>query len=54
MPPRVEYSLTRKGVALVPLIDDMRRYGREWLGVEDGPDDGSCSTTASPTVVAAA
>ena len=23
-----------KGEALVPLIDDMRRYGREWLGVE--------------------
>ena len=36
VPPRVEYSLTAKGRALVPLIDDMRRYGREWLGVEDG------------------
>ena len=36
VPPRVEYSLTPKGTALVPLIDDMRRYGREWLGVEDG------------------
>src|ERR671924_421727 len=36
VPPRVEYSLTPKGEALVPLIDDMRRFGREWLGVEDG------------------
>ena len=33
VPPRVEYSLTAKGRALVPLIEDMRRYGREWLGV---------------------
>jgi DNA-binding HxlR family transcriptional regulator len=31
----VEYSLTGKGRALVPLIEDMRRYGREWLGVDD-------------------
>jgi DNA-binding HxlR family transcriptional regulator len=35
VPPRVEYSLTLKGEALVPLIEDMRRYGREWLGVQD-------------------
>jgi DNA-binding HxlR family transcriptional regulator len=35
VPPRVEYSLTPKGEALAPLIDDMRRYGREWLGVDD-------------------
>ncbi len=33
VPPRVEYSLTEKGEALAPLIEDMRRYGREWLGV---------------------
>ena len=35
VPPRVEYSLTEKGQALAPLSDDMRRYGREWLGVDD-------------------
>ena len=35
VPPRVEYSLTDKGEALVPLIEDMRRYGREYLGVDD-------------------
>jgi DNA-binding HxlR family transcriptional regulator len=33
VPPRVEYSLTEKGRALVPIIDDMRTYGREWLDV---------------------
>ena len=31
VPPRVEYALTDKGRALVPLIEDMRRFGREWL-----------------------
>jgi DNA-binding HxlR family transcriptional regulator len=31
VPPRVEYALTEKGEALVPLIEDMRAYGREWL-----------------------
>jgi len=31
VPPRVEYSLTEKGEALVPLIEGMRSYGREWL-----------------------
>jgi DNA-binding HxlR family transcriptional regulator len=35
VPPRVEYSLTTKGRALVPLIEDMRRYGQEWLGVRE-------------------
>jgi DNA-binding HxlR family transcriptional regulator len=31
VPPRVEYELTDKGKALVPLIEDMRAYGRRWL-----------------------
>jgi DNA-binding HxlR family transcriptional regulator len=31
VPPRVEYGLTEKGQALVPLIEDMRAYGRRWL-----------------------
>jgi DNA-binding HxlR family transcriptional regulator len=31
VPPRVEYALTDKGRALVPLIEDMRAYGRQWL-----------------------
>jgi DNA-binding HxlR family transcriptional regulator len=32
VPPRVEYALTEKGRALVPIIDSMRAYGTEWLG----------------------
>ena len=31
-PPRVEYELTAKGEALRPIIDEMRRFGHEWLG----------------------
>ena len=31
VPPRVEYALTDKGQALVPLIEDMRSYGNKWL-----------------------
>jgi len=31
-PPRVEYELTEKGAALLPLIQEMRRFGHEWLG----------------------
>jgi DNA-binding HxlR family transcriptional regulator len=33
-PPRVEYELTGKGAALQPIIDEMRRFGHEWLGCE--------------------
>jgi len=35
VPPRVEYALTVKGKALVPLINDMRRYGTRWLPAEE-------------------
>ena len=32
VPPRVEYALTEKGKALLPIVDGMRSYGEEWLG----------------------
>src|ERR1044072_9687498 len=35
-PPRVEYELTEKGEGLLPIIDEMRRYGHAWL-VEHEP-----------------
>ena len=35
-PPRVEYELTDKGEALLPIIEQMRRFGHAWL-VEDEP-----------------
>lgn len=31
IPPRVEYTLTEKGMALLPLIESMRQYGNKWL-----------------------
>jgi DNA-binding HxlR family transcriptional regulator len=49
VPPRVEYSLTTKGRALLPLIEDMRSYGRTWLGA-----DGSCAPAPETGTVAAA
>jgi DNA-binding HxlR family transcriptional regulator len=34
VPPRVEYALTDKGRALLPIIEDMRSYGEEWLAAD--------------------
>jgi DNA-binding HxlR family transcriptional regulator len=50
VPPRVEYALTEKGRALVPLIEDMRVYGRLWLGC--GADEEAAEPTAREPVVA--
>ena len=52
VPPRVEYALTDKGRALVPLIESMRAYGREWLGGEDAAFGGQAP--AREPVIAAA
>ena len=35
-PPRVEYELTEKGRALLPIVDAMTAFGRSWL-VPDKP-----------------
>ena len=47
VPPRVEYTLTEKGRALVPIIDSMREYGRTWL-------QGECQAERAPATPAAA
>jgi DNA-binding HxlR family transcriptional regulator len=31
LPPRVEYSLTKKGAALERVIEEMRKYGKKYL-----------------------
>jgi len=48
-PPRVEYELTDKGKALLPIIREMRRFGRSWLIPEHAHDTAprqSASTAA--------
>src|SRR5437588_12998092 len=55
VPPRVEYALTEKGRALVPLIEDMRTYGRQWLGgacVEDAVAALDAAEAREPAVAA--
>ena len=39
----MEYVLTDKGRALIPLIEDMRAYGRRWLP----PSERAAVTTAA-------
>jgi DNA-binding HxlR family transcriptional regulator len=38
VPPRVEYALTEKGRALLPIVEDMRAYGERWLAGECAED----------------
>ncbi|HEY7075166.1 MAG TPA: helix-turn-helix domain-containing protein [Solirubrobacteraceae bacterium] len=45
VPPRVEYALTEKGRALVPIVESMRAYGIEWL---------DCETAGEQQIVTAA
>ena len=45
VPPRVDYALTEKGRALIPIVENMRTYGERWLGAE-------CAT--EPAAIAAA
>jgi DNA-binding HxlR family transcriptional regulator len=54
VPPRVEYALTDKGRALVPLIEDMRTYGRQWLAcVEDEVSETESPAEREPAVAIA-
>jgi DNA-binding HxlR family transcriptional regulator len=48
VPPRVEYALTEKGRALLPIIDGMRTYGQEWLAADCAADADAGAAPAEP------
>jgi DNA-binding HxlR family transcriptional regulator len=54
VPPRVEYALTDKGRALVPLIEDMRAYGLQWLLGDCPQDAGDSEPVEAPEPAIAA
>src|SRR5436305_7676981 len=43
-PPRVEYELTEKGRALLPIIREMRKFGHAWLVREPAPRQRQAAT----------
>jgi DNA-binding HxlR family transcriptional regulator len=54
VPPRVEYALTDKGRALIPIVEGMREYGKVWLGSEDIGCDLPGDAVAEPAAATAA
>src|SRR5204862_5283561 len=46
VPPRVEYALTEKGSALLPIINDMRAYREQWLAREGAGRDPAATAVA--------
>jgi DNA-binding HxlR family transcriptional regulator len=57
VPPRVEYALTEKGRALLPIVEDMRAYGEHWLDGSDrasaGGERAGGSESAQPVLAVA-
>jgi DNA-binding HxlR family transcriptional regulator len=53
VPPRVEYALTEKGRALLPIVDAMREFGEKWLSDRECSPDEPVED-AVPAAVAAA
>ena len=49
VPPRVEYALTDKGLALLPIIDSMRSYGECWL-TDDPRSEAAVGSVSVPAV----
>ncbi len=51
VPPRVEYSLTAKGHALLPVIESMRAFGVDWLSTGTCGDDAAVPVTTDRRLV---
>ena len=47
VPPRVEYSLTPKGHALLPVIESMRTFGVTWLSPAPCGDEAGVTSRVS-------
>ena len=47
VPPRVEYELTAKGHALLPVIESMRQFGSVWIDLDDCAES-SAATAPRP------
>src|SRR3954464_4025108 len=54
VPPRVEYALTDKGRALIPIIEDMRTYGELWLGASCSSEPPAVADAPATAAVVAA
>jgi DNA-binding HxlR family transcriptional regulator len=57
VPPRVEYALTPKGLALLPIVEGMRSYWDRWLGGQcaaDADADADAPDAAQQPVAAVA
>lgn len=48
VPPRVEYALTKKGEALIPIVEAMRSYGVNYL-IEPSGKIARCATDDLPS-----
>ncbi|WP_053960062.1 winged helix-turn-helix transcriptional regulator [Sulfobacillus thermosulfidooxidans] len=42
-PPRVEYALTPKGLALMPILDALKTFGEQYLPLDDNASSSSPS-----------
>jgi DNA-binding HxlR family transcriptional regulator len=49
IPPRVEYRLTEKGLALVDIMEAIRQFAERYLAGNEAPSPESVSPTASPS-----
>jgi DNA-binding HxlR family transcriptional regulator len=50
VPPRVEYALTEKGLALLPIIEGMRDFGEQWLGAVCAAEPATEVAAAAPAL----
>jgi len=45
VPPRVEYSLTELGRSVVPILEMMCQWGKDYLEISEGQVQGACQAS---------